>query len=101
MKTIPFYILNKITMTKNNKIKINNLIDEQTLDSLAEKVLQENINPTDLLKPLLWAVRNKVLEKEMELYLWCKKYERKNDNLNYRNWYYSRKVKSDYWKLRK
>jgi len=86
-------------MTKNNKIKINNLIDEQTLDSLAEKILKENVNPTDLLKPLLGSVMNKVLEKEMELYLWRKKYERKNDNSNYRNWFYNKKVKSDYWEL--
>jgi hypothetical protein len=45
------------------------LIDEQTLDSLAEKVLQQNINLTDLLKPLLGSVMNKILEKEMEIYL--------------------------------
>jgi len=86
-------------MAKNNNFQIENLIDEQTLDSLAEKVLQENINPTDLLKPLLGAVMNKILEKEMEIYLWRKKYERRNSNSNYRNWYYTRKVKSDYWEF--
>ena len=85
--------------TCKKQVVDSNVLEDKLLEDLASKVLQEWIDPTDLLRPLLGWIMNKVLEKEMEIYLWHKKYERWNVKTNYRNWFYQRTVKSDHWNI--
>jgi len=86
-------------MPRTRKKHDNNILEDKLLEELASKVLQEWVDPTDLLRPLLGWIMNKVLEKEMEIYLWHKKYERWNVKTNYRNWFYQRTLKSDHWNI--